>query len=109
MGLALGNLLSRTVTLKRGRVVADISAASKVLPKLASRIVTKAFPVNAHLSVLLGVEVEIEKRPTNPDMPQAHNWPTPERLNKLFGKLSLSGSLGWTDKERQEIKDLLTE
>ena len=35
-----------------------------------------------------------------------HTYPTPERLDKLFGKLDLSGEQGWTEKERQEIKDL---
>ena len=28
--------------------------------------------------------------------------PTPERLDKLFGKLDLSGAHAWTDQERQE-------
>ena len=42
------NLSSRTVTLKRGTVMACISAANKVTLKLAPRMVTKAFPVNAH-------------------------------------------------------------
>ena len=38
-----------------------------------------------------------------------HNLPTPERLDKLFEKLDLSGAQAWTDQERQEIRDLLTE
>ena len=38
-----------------------------------------------------------------------HNHPTLERLDKVFGKLDLTGAQGWTDKERQEIKDLLME
>ena len=49
--------------------MAHISAANKVLPKLAPRIVTKAILVNAHSSVLLGVEIEIKKGPTHPDVP----------------------------------------
>ena len=35
--------------------------------------------------------------------------PTPERLDKLFEKLDLSVAQAWTDQERQEIRDLLTE
>ena len=38
-----------------------------------------------------------------------HTLPTPERLDKLFEKLDLSGAHVWTDQERQEIRDLLTE
>ena len=48
MGLALRNLLSRTVTLKRGTIVAHIAADNKVPPKLAPRIVMKASSINAH-------------------------------------------------------------
>ena len=33
----------------------------------APRVVTKAFPVNAHSSVLPGAEVEIEKEPMHLD------------------------------------------
>ena len=45
VGLALRNLSSRTGTLKRGTVVAHISAANKVLSKLAPRKDRKTFPV----------------------------------------------------------------
>ena len=38
-----------------------------------------------------------------------HTHPTSERLDKLFGKLDFSGAQLWTDQERQEIRDLLTE
>ena len=79
-------------TLKRGTVIAHISAANKVPTKLAPRIVTKAFPVNTHSSALPGMEVETERKPTNPDMPQVHTHPTPERLDKIFGKLDLPGA-----------------
>ena len=94
MGLALRNLLTRTVTLKSWTVVAHISAANKLPPKVAPRIVTKAFSVNTHLSALQGVEVKIERKPMNLDVPQVHTHPTPERLDKLIGKLDLSGAWG---------------
>ena len=38
-----------------------------------------------------------------------HTLPTPERLDKHFEKLDLSEAQVWTDQERQEIIDLLTE
>ena len=109
MGLALRNLSSRTVTLKRGTVVAHITATKKVPPQLAPRLITKAFSVNTHSSAYPSVEVEIERKPTNLDVPQVHICPPPERLDKLFGKLDLSGAQSWIDQERQEIRDLLTE
>ena len=68
MGLVMKNLFIKTVTLKRGTVVAHISDVNRVPPKLAPRKFTKEFPVNAHLSALLGAEVEIEKGPLNLDV-----------------------------------------
>ena len=38
-----------------------------------------------------------------------HTLPIPERLDKRFEKLDLSGAQAWTDQEKQEIRDLLTE
>ena len=38
-----------------------------------------------------------------------HTHPTSGGLDKLFGKLDLSGVQAWTDQEKQEIRDLLTE
>ena len=67
MGLAVRNLSSRTITLKRGTVVACISAVNKASHKLARRIVSKVFPLNTHSSVLQGMEIEIERKPTNLD------------------------------------------
>ena len=68
MGLALRKVSSRTVTLRRGTVVAHIAAANKVLSKLTPRIVTKAFCVNTNFSVHLSVEVEIGRKLMNPDV-----------------------------------------
>ena len=44
--------------------MAHISAANKVLPKLAPRIVMKASPINAFLSVHLGANVDIKQEAT---------------------------------------------
>ena len=38
-----------------------------------------------------------------------HTCPTQERSDKLFGNIVSSGAQSWTDQERQEIRDLLTE
>ena len=108
-GTSLEKSVEQGSALKRGTVVAHISTANKVPSKLAPRIVRKAFPVNAFSSVLLDAEVEIEKELIHLDIPQGCTHPTLERLDRLFGKLDLTGAQGWTDKERQEIKDLLME
>ena len=104
MRLALRNLSSKTVTLKRGTVVAHISAVNEVPSKLVPRIITKVSSVNVPLGMHLGMGVEIERKSANLDAPQVHTHPTPGRLDKLFGKLDRSGAQAWTDQERQEIK-----
>ena len=73
VGLALRNLSSRTVTLKRGTIVAHISAVNEALAKLVPRIIAKASSVNVHPSVHPSVHpgggVEIERKSANPDVP----------------------------------------
>ena len=105
MGLALTNLSSKTVTLKRETVVAHISAINEVPPKLVPQIIAKASSVIVHPSV----GVKIDKKSANPDAPLVHTHPTSGRLDKLFGKLDLSGVQAWTAQEIQEVRDLLTE
>ena len=80
MGLALGNLSSRTVTLKRGTGVVHISAANKIPSKLAPNIIAEASSVNVHPSA----GVKIERKYVNPDASRVHTLPTPERLDKLL-------------------------
>ena len=63
MGLALRNLSSRTVTLKKGTGVAHISPVNNVLPKMAPGIVVKASFVNRHLSAHPCANVKINKKP----------------------------------------------
>ena len=91
--------------MKRGTVVAHISAVNEIPPKLVPKIIAKAFSVNVHSSVWLG----IERKSVNLDVPQVHTLPTAQRLEKLFGKFDMSGEQTWTDQEKREIRDLLTE
>ena len=69
VGLALRKLSSKTINLKRGTVIVYISAANKVLSKLAPRIIAKASSVNVHPSMYPDVMVETEKESSNLDMP----------------------------------------
>ena len=61
VGMALRNLSSRIVTLKRGKVVAHVTAVNEIPPKLAPKIVVKASTVNVHPSV----EVKIGRKSAN--------------------------------------------
>ena len=67
VGLALRNLSSRTVTLKRGTVVAHISAANEIPPMLAPKIIAKASTVNMHPGTHSSVGVKIGRKSVNPD------------------------------------------
>ena len=67
VGMALRNLLSRTITLKGGTVVAHVTAAYEIPPKLTPKIIVKASIVNVHLSVHPSMGIEIEKEHAHPD------------------------------------------
>ena len=64
--MALINLPSRTVTLKRGTIVTHITAANEILPKLAPKIFVKAPTVNVPLSVHPIEGVEMGRKYANP-------------------------------------------
>ena len=66
MGLALRHPSSRTVILKRGTILAHISATNKFPPMLAPEVAIKAAAVNA---VHLGEDAEIMKEPMHSDTP----------------------------------------
>ena len=65
MGLALRNLSSRTVTLKRGTAVAHVSAVNEIPPTLVPKIIVKASTVNVHPGVHQSVGAEIERKSGN--------------------------------------------
>ena len=54
-------LLIRTLTLKRGTVVAHVTVVNEIPPKLTPKIIVKASTVNVCLSVHLSTGIEIEK------------------------------------------------
>ena len=70
---------------------------------LAPKVAIKAATVNAAHA---GADVKITKDPMHLDVQQVHTHPTQERLDKVFEKLDLTGAQGWSDKERQEVKNL---
>ena len=99
MGLTLRNLASRKVTLKRGTIVVHISATNKVSPMLAPNIAIKAATVNVgHSSAHPGADIKNMKEPMYPDVPWVHTCPPQEGLGKLFEKLDLMSTQGWSDK-----------
>ena len=100
VGLALRNLSSRTVTLKRGTVVAHMN---EIQPRLVPKIIVKASTVNVHPSAHLSAGVKIGRKSANPDVQRVHTLPTPGRLDKHFEKSVLSVAQVWTDQEKQEI------
>ena len=65
MGLAFRNLSSRTVTLKRGTVVAHVSAVHEIPPKLAPKLIAKASTVNMHPGAHSSVGVKMGRKSAN--------------------------------------------
>ena len=100
VGIALRNLSSRAFILKRGTVVAHVTAVNEIPPALTPKIIIKASTVNVHSCVHLSAGVKIGKEHANPDAQWVHTLPTPERLDNLFEKLDLPGAQAWTDQER---------
>ena len=62
--MALRNLLSKTIILKRGTVVAQVMAANEML---TPKIIVETSTVNVHLSVHPSTGVEIGKEHAHPD------------------------------------------
>ena len=81
--MALLNLSNRPVILKKGTIVGTVKAGNKVPPMLAPRI---------------HKEKELKKE----QIPQK----TPARIEKLFNKLDLSGMMGWSLSQKQQMKQV---
>ena len=65
VGWALRNLSSRTVTLKRGTVVAHVSPANEIPHKLVPKIIAKASTVNVHPGAHTSVGPDIDRKSAN--------------------------------------------
>ena len=82
-GAALLNLSNRPVILKKGTIVDTVKAGNKVPPMLAPRI-------------------HEEKDSKKEQIPEK----TPARIEKLFNKLDLSGMMGWSLSQKQQMKQV---
>ena len=81
--VALLNLSNRPVILKKGTIVGTVKAGNKVPPMLAPKIQKEK-------------ESELDQIPEK----------TPARLEKLFDKLDLSGMMGWSQSQKQQMKQV---
>ena len=81
--VALLNLSNRPVILKKGTIVGTVKAGNKVPPMLAPRIYK---------------EKELKKE----QIPEK----TSARMEKLFSKFDLSGIMGWSLNQKQQMKQV---
>ena len=97
VGIGLCNLTSRPVTIKAKTPVAQITAANVIPPMLAPKVIIKSNTVGKQ------EETDASKGA------QGATKLSPEKLEKLFSKLDLSGIADWSEQEQKEVKDLITE
>ena len=81
--VTLRNLSEKTQTLQKGTVVACVQAANLIPPKLAPRVTN-----------------------VNNNNDKESQDPSPERIEKLFSKLDLSGVEEWEETDRLKLKEL---
>ena len=81
--VALLNLSNKPVILRKGTIVATVKAGNKVPPMLAPKI-------------------HKEKESKKEQIPEK----TPARIEKLFNKLDLSGMNGWSQSQKQQMKQV---
>ena len=81
--VTLRNLSEKTQTLQKGTVVACVQAANLIPPKLAPRVTN-----------------------VNNNNDKESQDPSPERIEKLFSKLDLSGAEEWEETDRLKLKEL---
>ena len=81
--VALLNLSNRPVILRKGTIVGTVKAGNKVPPMLAPKI-------------------HKEKDSKKEQIPEK----TPARIEKLFNKLDLSGMMGWSLSQKQQMKQV---
>ena len=83
--VAMRNLTNQTIEIKKGTVVATVQAANIIPPMLAAK------SSNTNNSA--------EDNDTN-------KTPTPERIEKLFSKIDLSGADSWSEENKLKLRSL---
>ena len=84
--VALRNLTHKTIELKKGNIVASVQAANAIPLMLASKS-----PEDSNIS-----------KNNSSLTPEA----TPERIEKLFSKLDLSGADKWAEENKVKMRGL---
>ena len=94
VNVGLRNMSCKTVTIKRGTVVAQLSPAN-VIPKMLAPKLAQCQPEFAEGKASESNELGLPK------------FANSDRLNKLFSKLDLSGSDSWSDDEKDSVRKLI--
>ena len=84
--VTLRNLSEKPQVLKKGTVIAKIQQANLIPPKLAPRFIN-----------------------SNSNNANQSSEPTPERIEKLFSKLNISGADSWSEGNRLKLRQLFIE
>ena len=85
--VVLGNLIGKIIELKKGTIVATVKAANVVPPMLVSK--------------------SPEGLNHNDNNSSLTSEATPERLEKLFSKLDLSGADNWSEENKENMHSLV--
>ena len=100
--VGLRNLGCRTITLKKGTVVAQLSPANMIPKMLAPKL--KSVDCEPEFVKNKGLESnELESVKTTDSLPDL----TQERREKLFSKLNLTGYDDWTQKQRNAADSVI--
>ena len=101
---ALRNLSCRTVLLKKGTVVAQLSPANKIPDMLAPEFVNSK-PKVVKVEDLGSNKLGLANSTNSSNWNNSNNEQT--RIDKLFSKLDLSGYDKWSEDQRQVVDDCI--
>ena len=112
--ILLRNVSSGKVTLKKGARVARLSPANKIPPMLAPKRevieidpnTEKCPPECVKVKTVLNCTLE---GPKHPLLDETCELTREQRIDKLFSKLDLTGCDEWTEKQKADAKNLITE